>query len=103
MVMGNRYIKRASGEASDENDVDTVDSHKETHSRNVDRYQTTAEFTTRITVKDDVSQDVNPTTWTYLYTTNMSAEKGVTVTKLTIVIFIDEWHPVTQESTKDVH
>lgn len=54
MVMGNRYIKRASREVSDENDVDTVDSHKETHSQNVDRYQTTAEFTASITLIDDV-------------------------------------------------
>jgi len=48
-----------------------------------------------------VYKDVIPTTWTYLYT-NMSAEKRVTVTMLTIVIFIDEWHPVTQESTGDI-
>jgi hypothetical protein len=32
----------------------------------------------------------------------MSAEKEVTVTILTIVIFIDEWHPVTQESTRNI-
>jgi hypothetical protein len=28
--------------------------------------------------------------------------EGVTVTILTIVIFIDEWHPVTQESTRNI-
>ena len=33
---------------SGENSVDTVDSHKQTHSRNVDRYRTMAEFTARI-------------------------------------------------------
>jgi hypothetical protein len=32
----------------------------------------------------------------------MSAEKGATVTILTIVIFVDEWHPVTEESTRDI-
>ena len=46
-------------------------------------------------------EDVNPTTWTYLYT-NMSAEKGMTATVLTIVIFVNEWHPVTQESTREI-
>jgi len=70
--------------------VDTVDSHKQTHSRNVDKYQTTAGYTARICLY----KDLNPTTWTYLYT-NVSAEKGMAVTILTIVIFIDEWHPVT--------
>ena len=50
---------------------------------------------------DGCVQDMNPTTRTYLYM-NMSAENGVTVTILTIVIFIDEWHPVTQESTKEI-
>jgi hypothetical protein len=28
--------------------------------------------------------------------------EGVTVTILTIVIFIDEWHPVTQDGTRDI-
>jgi hypothetical protein len=32
----------------------------------------------------------------------MSAEKGMTVTVPTIMIFIDEWHPVTQESTREI-
>ena len=46
-------------------------------------------------------KDLNTTTWTYLFS-KMSTEKGVAVTILTVVIFINEWHPVAQESTKDI-
>lgn len=79
--------------------MDTVDSHKQTHSRNVDRYRTTVEFTTT-----RINRCVQSRESDYVDVSVYECERreGVTVTILTIVIFIDEWHPVTQEGTRNI-
>ncbi len=41
-----------------------------------------------------MNKDVNRIRWTYLYT-KVSAGKGMRMNELTIMIFVDEWHPVT--------
>ena len=89
MLMGNSYIGQ-SIETRESRWVDTVDSHKQT--------RTMTEFTTRVNrcVRRPESDYEDVSVYKY------ERREGATVTILTIVIFVDEWHPVTEESTRDI-